>query len=144
MFPLDFVKVWGGWLAVAIPAVMTVFEVSKIKVNPWSWLAKKVGKAINGEVLEKFDQLKEDVAEIKTQQEEHSAKDSRMRILRFGDEMLHGENHSKDHFDQILDDVNRYELYCETHPLFINNMTRLTISRIKAEYKERLSNNAFL
>lgn len=141
---MDFVKVWGGWLAVAIPAVMTVFEVSKIKVNPWSWLAKKVGKAINGEVLEKFDQLKEDVTEIKTQQEEHSAKDSRMRILRFGDEMLHGENHSKDHFDQILDDVNRYELYCETHPLFINNMTRLTISRIKAEYKERLFNNTFL
>ena len=137
---MEVLKEWVAWIA----AAMTLFEVSKIKINPWSWLAKKVGKAVNGEVLEKFDQLKEDVTEIKTQQEEHGAKDSRMRILRFGDEMLHGENHSKDHFDQILDDVNRYELYCETHPLFINNMTRLTISRIKAEYQERLFNNTFL
>lgn len=141
---MEMAKTLGGWALLAIPAVMTVFEVSKIKVNPWSWVAKKIGKAINGEVLEKFDRLNEDVAEIRTQQEEHSAKESRMRILRFGDEMLHGENHSKDHFDQILDDVNRYEVYCETHPLFINNMTRLTISRIKAEYKERLANNTFL
>ena len=141
---MEVLKEWAAWIAMLIPAAMTLFEVSKIKINPWSWLAKKVGKAVNGEVLEKFDQLKEDVTEIKTQQEEHSAKDSRMRILRFGDEMLHGENHSKDHFDQILDDVNRYELYCETHPLFINNMTRLTISRIKAEYQERLFNNTFL
>ena len=33
----------------------------------------------------------------------------RYRILRFNDEILHEQRHTKEHFDQILDDITRYE-----------------------------------
>lgn len=138
------IKTVLSWGTIAVAAAMSLVQIAPIKINPWSWLAKKIGRAINGEVIEKVDKLNTEVAEIRTQQEEHSAKDSRMRILRFGDELLHGENHSKDHFDQILDDVNRYEVYCSEHPKFVNNMTRMTIAQIKSEYQARLSANTFL
>ena len=138
------IKTVLSWGAIAVAAAMSLVQIAPIKINPWSWLAKKIGRAINGEVIEKVDKLNIEVAEIRTQQDEHSAKDSRMRILRFGDELLHGENHSKDHFDQILDDVNRYEVYCNEHPNFVNNMTRMTIAQIKSEYQARLSANTFL
>ena len=138
------IKTVLSWGTIAVAAAMSLVQIAPIKINPWSWLAKKIGRAINGEVIEKVDKLNIEVAEIRTQQDEHSAKDSRMRILRFGDELLHGENHSKDHFDQILDDVNRYEVYCNEHPNFVNNMTRMTIAQIKSEYQARLSANTFL
>ena len=141
----------GRLVVVAAVAVLGLFKISKIEINPLKWLGKNISAAVTREISGKFETLdnkfaalQADVTDIRNQQEEHSAKESRMRILRFGDELLHGDNHSKDHFDQILDDVNRYELYCDTHPLFINNMTKATIKKIKSEYDEKLENNTFL
>lgn len=45
----------------------------------------------------------------------------RYRILRFNDEILHEQRHTKEHFDQILDDITRYEKYCDEHPEYENN-----------------------
>ena len=41
----------------ALVAVPTLIQISPIKVDPWTWLARKVGRAINGELMEKFDRL---------------------------------------------------------------------------------------
>ena len=130
----------GGVLLV----VMSLVQIAPVKLNPWSWLARKVGRAINGEVLEKVDRLEKDVTKIKESADERTAIACRVRILRFGDETLHGVLHSKDHFDQILTDITEYERYCAAHPNFKNNMTVLTSARIQEIYAERLEKNDFL
>ncbi len=40
----------GGILLVA----MTLIQIAPIKLNPWSALAKAIGRAINGEVIAKW------------------------------------------------------------------------------------------
>ena len=68
----------------------------------------------------------------------------RIRILRFADEILHGVKHSKDHFDQTMQDITLYEHYCEKHPDFKNNITVTSISIIQENYKESYEKNDFL
>ena len=56
----------GGILLVT----MTLIQVAPIKVNPWSTIAKAVGRAINGEVIAKVEQLERDLEGMKEAQEE--------------------------------------------------------------------------
>lgn len=124
--------------------LLTLIEIAPIKINPWRALGRGIGKAINGEVLDKVSQLEADVQKIRDEIGEQAAVNCRARILRFGDEVLHGGEHTKEHFDQILRDIDAYEKYCGDHPDFSNNVTGLTSERIKHVYMKRLNENDFL
>lgn len=128
----------------ALLLLMTIVQITPIKINPWSWIGKVIGRALNGEVLSKVDTLSQDVKKIKEEDDEQWASLSRSHILRFGDELLHGVSHSKEHFDQILLDISKYEHYCETHPLYRNNIANATIELIKRTYQKCLDENNFL
>lgn len=132
---------YGGGLGVIL---MTLIQFAPIKLNPWSWLGRAIGRAINGEVLEKVNKLAKDVESIKEEDAEEWATLSRTHILRFGDELLHGVLHSKEHFDQILLDISKYEAYCESHPTYRNNIANATIKQIKHTYQKCLDENHFL
>lgn len=67
----------------------------------------------------------------------------RVRILKFMDEILEGWEHSKDSYNQVIQDITNYERYCAQHPLFKNHQTVATIAHIKADYQERLEKNDF-
>lgn len=135
-----------------------IIQISPIKVNPWSKLARALGSMLNGEILEKLtaaeaqrQQLRNKVDQIELHLNEHIADSAmqeaitrRLRILRFGDEVTHGIRHSKDHFDQILEDITAYNKYCASHVDFKNDMTTLTAQRIKEVYADCLVNNDFM
>ena len=125
-------------------AIMTLLQIAPIKINPWTWLGRAIGRAVNGEVLEKVDKLSKDVEKNKNDDDEQWASLSRSHILRFGDELLHGMSHSKEHFDQILLDISKYEHYCDSHPEYLNNIAHATIKQIKKTYQKCLDENKFL
>lgn len=132
-----------GWAALVI-GLLTLIQIVPIKVNPWSWIGKHIGKMLNGEVLDKVDKLGSDVQHLKEQYSEHEAKAARVRILQFGDELYQNQLHTKERFDQILEDVSDYEDYCRAHPDFPNEKTVMTVERIKAVYQECLREHSFL
>lgn len=125
-------------------AAMTLIQIAPIKLNPWSALAKAIGRAINGEVITKVDRLERELLGMKEKLEERDAISCRARILHFGDETIHGVQHTKEHFDQILRDITTYERYCDDHPNFENNTTVLTSRRIKDIYEDCLKTADFL
>ena len=125
-------------------AAMTLIQIAPIKLNPWSALAKAIGRAINGEVITKVDRLERELLGMKENLEERDAISCRSRILHFGDETIHGVRHTKEHFDQILRDITTYERYCDDHPNFENNTTVLTSRRIKDIYEDCLKTADFL
>lgn len=99
---------------------------------------------LDEKVDERFNTLDKKIDEVDKKGDERSAVSSRVRILRFRDEMLEGKSHTHDSFQQVLTDIDDYEQYCETHPDFKNNQTLRTIEHIKANYDERLDKNDFL
>ena len=130
--------------ALVFAILASIIQISPIKINPWSSLAKAIGRAINKEVIEKVDKLEQDVSTINDKVDETGAKTARARILRFGDEIIHGVRHSKEHFDDVLDDITDYESYCREHPDFKNGKTGLTSSLIEETYKKCLHEHDFI
>ena len=55
---LEEILLGGGGVLLA---AMTLIQVAPIKVNPWSAIAKAIGRAINGEVIAKVDQLEREM-----------------------------------------------------------------------------------
>jgi len=46
-----------GELSLWAVAILTLIQIAPIKVDPWTWIARKIGHAINGEVLQKVETL---------------------------------------------------------------------------------------
>lgn len=100
---------------------------------------------------EKHDKALEDLKEIREIVEslgrkitDNQARECRIRMLRFEDEMRHEINHSKDHFEQILEDIDTYNDYCDKHPDFHNGIGHQAAERIKEVYAECVKNNSFI
>lgn len=74
-----------------------------------------------------------------------NAKQMRVRILRFNDELCRGTNFSENHFDDILEDIQAYEAFCEKHKDdYKNGKGTIAIKHIKAVYEEHMVNHDFL
>lgn len=134
----------AGWVALLLGGLSTLIEITPIKLNPWTWMARKVGRAINGEVIAKVDGLEKDIKQLDYDAKEREAKAARARVLRFGDEILHKCRHSKEHFDDILQDITMYEKYCDEHPEFENERMQLTVRHIEEAYGKCLKENDFI
>ena len=105
----------------------------------------------NSEVMKKLNDIegKIDCLERKVDANEDKrleceAVASRVRILKFIDEIREGRCHTKDSFDQCCSDVTNYENFCSSHPTFKNNQTAASIEYFNHVYAERLEKNDFL
>lgn len=145
--------VLGGGGAVAL--VLTLLQIAPIKIDPWTWVARAIGKAINHDIevgmMSEIRAIDEKVMEIQRHQEEYEKKKEaekmdacRSRILRFGDECRQDVRHSKEFFDQILRDITTYERYCRAHEEYENSLAVLTIENIKRIYSNCVSDDDFL
>lgn len=137
---LNILQSGKGLIAACAIIVASVIETAPIKVNPWSSL----GNVFNKTLLEKIEKIEKDVEDVKVRVGEEKAVSSRYRILRFDDELLHDEKHTKEHFDQILLDIDVYERYCENNPQFKNSLAVMAISHIRDIYKKCSKENSFL
>lgn len=148
---IELMKCNSGLLTAVVFILLTLIEITPIKVNPWSWVGNKIGKAFNGEVMTKIGNLekeikgiKTDVADIREEAKEREATSRRTRILEFGDEILHEVDYSKEHWDSVLMDISEYEHYCDDHPHYMNNVAKATIKHIKYMYDKHLIEDSFL
>ena len=124
--------------------LMTLLEVSKIPINPWSTLAKWIGRALNADLMAEIKELKNRLDEHIQTDDERNADLLRTQILRFNDELVHDTKHTKEHFDEILSIIHDYETYCRTHEDYPNNTGAHAISNISRVYDERLEKHDFV
>lgn len=127
--------------------IMSLIEFSKIKINPWSFIGNMFNKELRSQIDSQGDQinaLSEKVSNIQTEVNENAAMSSRYRILRFDDEIRHGTLHTKEHYDQIMVDIDIYEAFCKRNPDFRNNLAHKAISNIKRVYDVHNDDNSFL
>lgn len=131
----------GGGLVLA---AMTVIQITPVKLNPWSWLAKAIGKAINADVLAKLGEVEKRLDKHITVDDQRAADGNRTRILHFNNELVRNLKHTKEEFVEILAEIDAYEEYCRSHPEYPNNRAVIAIDNVRDVYKERLKKNDFL
>ncbi len=153
-----FKEIWGWLVGGGLVGLMTLVEVSKIKINPWSAIWKlfcrgfhAIGRALNGEVLDKIegldtriDKLEKSQEHAEAKAEEREAKACRLRILRFDDELQRGCKPTKEHITQMLDDVIWYRRYCDEHKDFPDGQAIMAGLHIENDYNQRWKENNFL
>ena len=137
-----------GWIFLGIITFVEKFGPKDKK--PWTALFTFIGKLITKDfaesqkaLIDRVDVLSDKIEVVAESVDETRAIAARVRILRFGDELLEGRKHSKDTFDQALLDIDNYERYCKSHEGFKNHITEETVTFIQEQYRERLRNHNF-
>ena len=129
-----------------------IIQIAPIKLNPWGWVLKQIGKIINEDLSEKIDDMAKKIDEVdekvdalEAEMDEKDAIQSRRRILRFADECRREKKHSQEHFTEIVEgDIKLYQNYCNTHTEFKNDKCVMSIDFIEKAYKHCLDCNDFL
>lgn len=124
----------------------SLIEIVPIKINPMSaffkWIGDKCSKPIEEKMeqnrlenLKIYSELKSDVDVIKDEligvkKNQDTLKDeneltkamtSRYRIIRAADEIRNGNELSDEHVEQLGEDIEIYDKYCNEHPNYHNH-----------------------
>lgn len=166
------ISVSVGDIGIVILLILSLVEITPIKLNPWSKMAKWFGKMMSTETMTEITKIDSKVQELgqkidkvgkdldaldgqvkdlmqevqnnESKEEEREVINARIRILEFCDELQEGRKHSKDRFDQVMTDITLYNQYCADHKDFKNNQTESTVEYIIECYKERLEKHDFM
>ena len=125
-----------------------IVQIAPIKIYPFKWVAKQLrsfagvedlGKEIS-KVQGSVSDLKGDMdrlkSEIRSNADLKAAKEARIRILRFNDELLNDMRHSREMFGNVLDDITTYNGYCRNHPEFENERTVQAEANVRRVYQK--------
>lgn len=133
-----------GSIALFLTGAATLIEKTSKTMKPLTKLARSIGRAINGDLIDKVEGLEQKIEKMDQDDKLQRAKDARTRVLRFGDELIHDVRHTKEHFDDVLRDITEYEKYCDEHPKFENDQMHITAEHIKETYHKCLREHSFL
>ena len=142
----------GWWIVVIV--VLSAIQISPLKINPWAW----IGNALNKDILEKIENLENriDVVEqgialanekcdrYEARRDEDKTIQTRIRILKFNDELLREQLHSEESFNQCLEDITHYNNYCDLHKGFCNEKADMAIENIRRAYQECCEKHNFI
>ena len=139
------------WTAIiAMLGSMTLVQITPIKINPWTWLARTIGRAINGDVLKEMAVLKDGQKETQRKLDSHialdderNADDHRTLILQFNRELLRNVPHTLEDFIEILTVIDKYNAYCDDHKDYPNSRAVHAIANIERVYDKRLEKHDF-
>lgn len=131
----------GGGVALV---AMTLIQITPVKINPWTAIARAIGRAINGDVLAKLEETRQTLDSHIRTDDARNADMHRAAILRFNNELLRDLPHTREEFIEVLNEIDLYERYCESHPGYKNNRAVHAVANIKRVYDDRLVKHDFL
>jgi len=123
-------------LATAIPAVVAAV------VSLITFFSNK-----NSKILDKIEELDQRQLKMENDLAYERASQARTRILRFNNELMCGMNHTKDFFDDIIENsIDVYESYYKdpNHKNLKNGIAKSAIKNIYRVYDYNVQNNSFL
>lgn len=138
---------WAGLLLVAI---MSLFEFTKIKVNPISAIFRWIGNKINAPLIERIDAIadtqndqQKKLGELQDSMDDNEIDRIRWEILDFANSCRHGVKHTLDEFDHIIELNEKYHKILDRRKL-TNGKIDLEYGYIVDIYKECQAKNSFL
>jgi hypothetical protein len=115
----------AGWGLAALVTLMTLVQISPLKLNPWDRILAWIGQKLNGKQL---DALQKQVTTM-------WVGDHRQRILTFARECRAGFDHSSDEWSNVLVIADEYEVYCEKNHV-ANGIVKADTMFIRSLYQE--------
>lgn len=101
----------------------------------------------NTKVMDKLDLVEQQQINFKKDFEYEMAKQARTRILRFNNELMCGQNYTKEYFDDIIENsIDVYENYYKDpeHKNLKNGIAKSAVKNIYRIYDHKIQTNSFL
>lgn len=100
-------------MGIIIFIMLTLVEITPIKINPWSGLFHWIGRQANSELYNAVKVLTNDLEKLKKDFETKNANDLRWAILGFANTCRKGDRHSREEWEHVVDQMAFYEEYVE-------------------------------
>ena len=113
-----------------------IIEFSPIKINPLSYILKRIGSIMNSDLNAQIRVLNEELVE-------HEIDQLRWNILDFSNSCMRGENHTKEEFDHVINDHQKYEEILKREGR-VNGQVDMAYSVIIELYTKHIKDNSFL
>lgn len=118
----------AGWAVVILVMLMSLVQISPIKVNPWDKLFLWFGRKINGETQKQLEALQKQVSDI-------WINSHRQSILTFARECRADIDHDAEEWNHILSIADEYEVYCQKNTVS-NGVVKADTQYIRGLYQE--------
>ena len=116
--------------------LLTLIQIAPVKINPWSAIAKAIGRAINGDLIRAVNQVSESV-------DQNEIDRLRWEILDFSNSCQNGRRHTREEFDHIIKMHEKYESIL-TRRNESNGQVDMAYDYIKTLYQKCLIERDFL
>ena len=119
----------AGWGIVGVFIVLlSLIQISPLKLNPWDRLFGWLGRKLNGDVEKETRDLQKQVRDL-------WINNHRQSILAFARECRSEMEHSAEEWSHILNLCEEYEKYCESNDV-TNGVVRENTKYIRGLYQE--------
>ena len=137
-----------GWIFLGIITFVEKFGPKDKK--PWTAIFTFIGKLITKDfaesqktLMDRVEVLSDKIEAVAESVAETRAIAARGRILRFADEIIGKQAHSRESYVQIFTDIDTYDKFCRSHLDFKNHNTVSATRLINDAYDERSRKNDF-
>ncbi len=115
----------AGWGLAALVLLLSLIQISPLKLNPWDSIFAWMGKKLNGKAL----------ADLQKQVTAMWVNSHRHHILTYARECRAGIEHSSDEWSNALVIADEYEVYCEKNHI-ANGIVKADTLFIRNLYQE--------
>ena len=98
----------AGWALMLLILLLSLIQISPLKLNPWDRLFAWIGEKVNGA-------LEAQVTDLQKQVTDMWVNDRRISILTFAREAKSGVVHSPDEWTNVLNQAEEYENFVKVH-----------------------------
>lgn len=128
---------WGFWEAIA-KRKWTVKDRTDEILNSIATIKEENKKNIDAtkaDLENEITNVSKELAIHVRQEQEEAALATRARIVRIAREINEQKPISDDEFNNIMEDITKYEKYCRNNPGFVNNKAQWSIDIIEEAFK---------
>lgn len=141
---------YSSFLIIVGLIVLSLIEITPVKVNPWSAIGRGVSKFLNwmskqmmGEFVDKLDGISDKVDTLSTVVDENEIDRIRWEIFMFSSECQRGVNHTQREFQRIFKINKKYHNILERIHEENGDIDR-EIAYLEKLYAEKQENDSFL
>ena len=125
-------KLNAGYVTAGVDVLLSLIQISPLKLNPWDTILGWMGKKLNGGMVKRLQEVEKQIRDM-------WINTHRQSILTFARECRADMHHDAEEWNHILSIADEYEVYCQKNTVS-NGVVKADTEYIRGLYQE-LSHN---
>ena len=116
--------------------------IAPVEIKPVTWVLKKIGTIMNSDIIEKVNNLENEIHSFRKEEDMEKINNIRKEIVDFSLSCQRTEHHTRDEYDRIFNRVSAYHDLLQRYKME-NGKIDIEVSYIKKVYAECLEEHKF-